>query len=98
MRPGNLLPAREMTIAWPLMLLLALLAWLLVVGQADDTEMGPGAMGLGLPLFLLLWVIMMAAMMFPSVSPVAITWVRPSAVSRPAPSGQRGPRSSWADT
>ncbi|UIX34075.1 DUF2182 domain-containing protein [Streptomyces sp. GQFP] len=65
-----------MTVAWPLMLLLALLAWLLVVGQADDTEMGPGTMGLGLPLFLLFWVIMMAAMMFPSVSPVAITWVR----------------------
>jgi predicted metal-binding membrane protein len=65
-----------MTIAWSLMLLLALIAWLLVVGQADDTDMGPGTMGLGLPLFLLLWVIMMIAMMFPSVSPVAITWVR----------------------
>ncbi|WP_435882566.1 DUF2182 domain-containing protein [Streptomyces umbrinus] len=76
MRPGNLLPAREMTAAWSLMLLLALLAWLLVVGQASGSEMGPGTMGLGLPLFLLLWVIMMAAMMFPSVSPVAITWVR----------------------
>ncbi|WP_411057725.1 DUF2182 domain-containing protein [Streptomyces sp. E11-3] len=66
-----------MTAAWSLMLLLAVLAWVLVVGQADGSmDMGPGTMGLGLPLFLLLWVIMMIAMMFPSVAPVAVTWVR----------------------
>ncbi|WP_189184620.1 DUF2182 domain-containing protein [Streptomyces albiflavescens] len=76
MRPGNLLPARTMTVAWSLLLLLALLAWLLVVEQADGMELGPGTMGLDLPLFLLLWVIMMIAMMFPSVAPVAITWAR----------------------
>jgi predicted metal-binding membrane protein len=33
-------------------------------------------MGLALPAFLLLWVVMMSAMMFPSVAPVAVTWVR----------------------
>jgi predicted metal-binding membrane protein len=33
-------------------------------------------MGVALPLLLLLWVTMMAAMMLPSVAPVAITWVR----------------------
>ncbi|MEU4999770.1 DUF2182 domain-containing protein [Streptomyces sp. NPDC021622] len=67
-----------MTIAWSVMVVLALLAWLLTAAQAGDMDMGmePGTMGLGLPLFVLLWVTMMVAMMFPSVAPVAITWVR----------------------
>ncbi|WP_262386947.1 DUF2182 domain-containing protein [Streptomyces sp. TRM49041] len=60
------------------MALLAALAWLLTVAQARDMGPGmePGTMGLALPLFLLLWVVMMVAMMFPSVAPVAITWAR----------------------
>jgi predicted metal-binding membrane protein len=33
-------------------------------------------MGLALPLFLVLWLVMMAAMMLPSMAPVAITWAR----------------------
>ena len=37
---------------------------------------GSGTMGLALPLFLAFWVAMMAAMMFPSVAPVAILWTR----------------------
>jgi predicted metal-binding membrane protein len=37
---------------------------------------GPGTMGLGLPLFLVFWVVMMAAMMFPSITPVAVLWTR----------------------
>ncbi|EPJ40083.1 hypothetical protein STAFG_2838 [Streptomyces afghaniensis 772] len=36
----------------------------------------PGTMGMAQPLFLLLWVTMMAAMMLPSMAPVALTWVR----------------------
>ncbi|MCB5179679.1 DUF2182 domain-containing protein [Streptomyces sp. SMC 277] len=55
---------------------LALLAWVLVLGQARGMGVEPGTMGLALPLFLVLWVVMMAAMMFPSVAPVAITWAR----------------------
>jgi predicted metal-binding membrane protein len=35
-----------------------------------------GAMNTQLPLFLTMWVTMMAAMMFPSVAPVAILWAR----------------------
>lgn len=37
---------------------------------------GPGTMGLSLPLFLAMWVVMMTAMMFPSVAPMAILWTR----------------------
>ncbi|MGW6708003.1 DUF2182 domain-containing protein [Streptomyces sp. NPDC054956] len=75
-RPGILLPARDLGVAWLLMVLLAVPAWLLTVGQSRHMGMEPGTMGLALPLFLLLWVVMMAAMMLPSVAPVAITWVR----------------------
>jgi predicted metal-binding membrane protein len=58
------------------MVLIALLAWLLTIAQARDMGIEPGTMGMGLPLFLLLWLAMMTAMMFPSVAPVAVTWVR----------------------
>ncbi|MFE4634928.1 DUF2182 domain-containing protein [Streptomyces sp. NPDC056773] len=76
-RPGVLLPRRDLALGWTLMVLIAVLAWVLTIGQArhmGGTE--PGTMGLALPLFLLLWVVMMAAMMLPSVAPVALTWVR----------------------
>ncbi|MFI1721949.1 DUF2182 domain-containing protein [Streptomyces sp. NPDC020489] len=36
----------------------------------------PGTMGLALPLFLALWVVMLAVMMLPSLAPVALTWVQ----------------------
>jgi predicted metal-binding membrane protein len=55
---------------------LAALAWVVTLGQSRDSGMEPGTMGLALPLFLLLWVVMMAAMMLPSMAPVAITWAR----------------------
>lgn len=75
-RPGVLLPRRDLAVAWILMVLLAALAWTLTVGQSRHTGMEPGTMGLAMPGFLLLWVVMMVAMMLPSVAPVAITWVQ----------------------
>jgi predicted metal-binding membrane protein len=73
---GGLLPARELAGAWSLILLVVVPAWVLTVGQARDMGAEPGTMGMTLPLFLLLWVTMMAAMMLPSVAPVAFTWAR----------------------
>ncbi|MGW1747045.1 DUF2182 domain-containing protein [Streptomyces sp. NPDC002092] len=73
---GGLLPARELAVAWLLVVLIAVPAWALTIGQARDMGVEPGTMGMALPLFLLLWVTMMAAMMLPSMAPVAITWVR----------------------
>jgi predicted metal-binding membrane protein len=58
------------------LVLIAVPAWLLTIGQAQDMGIEAGTMGMGVPLFLLLWLAMMIAMMFPSVAPVAITWVR----------------------
>lgn len=73
---GGLLPARDLAAAWILVVLIAVPAWALTIGQARDMGVEPGTMGMALPLFLLLWVTMMAAMMLPSMAPVALTWVR----------------------
>ncbi|MFC5639374.1 DUF2182 domain-containing protein [Streptomyces bullii] len=73
---GGLLPKRDLAAAWLLVVLIAVPAWALTVGQARGMGVGPGTMGMALPLFLLLWVTMMAAMMLPSMAPVALTWVR----------------------
>ncbi|MEU9349992.1 DUF2182 domain-containing protein [Streptomyces griseoloalbus] len=73
---GGLLPARALAASWFLIVLIAVPAWALTIGQARDMGVEPGTMGMALPLFLLLWVTMMAAMMLPSMAPVAVTWVR----------------------
>ncbi|MFE1202874.1 DUF2182 domain-containing protein [Streptomyces sp. NPDC058762] len=73
---GRLLPTRELVLAWFLIILVAVPAWVLTIGQARGMGAEPGTMGMALPLFLLLWLTMMAAMMLPSMAPVAITWVR----------------------
>lgn len=83
LRSGTLLPARDLAVAWTLFLLIAALAWVLTAGQARDMGIEPGTMGMALPLFLLLWLAMMAAMMLPSVAPVAVTWAK--AIGRQSP-------------
>lgn len=76
LRTGALLPVRELAVAWSLLVVIAALSWALTVDQARDMGVEPGTMGMALPLFLLLWLAMMAAMMLPSVAPVALTWAR----------------------
>jgi predicted metal-binding membrane protein len=61
---------------WIALCLLAALAWAVTVVQANGMSVGPGTMGLALPAFIALWVVMMAAMMFPSVAPMVIVWIR----------------------
>ncbi|WP_282700584.1 DUF2182 domain-containing protein [Streptomyces sp. CC219B] len=73
---GALLPARDLAAAWSVVVLITVPAWALTIGQAQDMGVEPGTMGMALPLFLVLWVTMMAAMMLPSMAPVALTWVR----------------------
>ncbi|MEV7028074.1 DUF2182 domain-containing protein, partial [Kitasatospora sp. NPDC093558] len=76
LRTGVLMPARDLAVAWGLIVVIAALAWVFTVGQARDMGIEPGTMGMALPLFLVLWLAMMAAMMLPSVAPVAVTWAR----------------------
>jgi predicted metal-binding membrane protein len=61
---------------------MAALAWAVTVIQARGMGVGPGTMGLSLAAFLALWVVMMTAMMFPSVAPMVVVWVR-SVSARP---------------
>jgi len=61
---------------WIALCLLAALAWAVTVAQANSMSVGPGTMGLTFPAFIALWVVMMAAMMFPSVAPMVIVWIR----------------------
>jgi predicted metal-binding membrane protein len=70
------MPLRYVVLPWTAMLLLAVLAWVVTVRQASGMGLAAGTMNTQLPLFLAMWVTMMAAMMFPSVAPTAILWAR----------------------
>ena len=56
--------------------MLAVLAWVVTLQQAHGMGVGPGSMGLSVLAFIALWVVMMAAMMFPSVAPMVVVWIR----------------------
>jgi predicted metal-binding membrane protein len=57
-------------------LLLAAVAWLVVIRQASGMTSAPGTMGFHLLGFLALWTVMMAAMMLPAVAPVGAMYSR----------------------
>jgi len=76
MRPAQALPPRQLAVPWIAVAALAAVAWAVTVVLARDMGNGPGTMGLALLPFLGLWVVMMAAMMLPSVAPVAVLWTR----------------------
>src|SRR5258708_37604022 len=67
---------RELALPWIAVAALAAVAWAVTVMLARMMGNGPGTMGLALLPFLGLWVVMMAAMMLPSVAPVAVLWTR----------------------
>jgi predicted metal-binding membrane protein len=75
-RPAPVLPPRQLAPPWIAVAALAAVAWAVTVMLARGMGNGPGTMGLALLPFLGLWVVMMAAMMLPSVAPVAVLWTR----------------------
>jgi predicted metal-binding membrane protein len=75
-RPVQVLPPRQLAVPWIAVAMLAAVAWVVTIVLARDMGNGPGTMGLALLPFLGLWVVMMAAMMLPSVAPVAVLWTR----------------------
>jgi predicted metal-binding membrane protein len=75
-RPVQALPPRQLAVPWIAVAALAAAAWAVTVMLARTMGNGPGTMGLALLPFLGLWVVMMAAMMLPSVAPVAVLWTR----------------------
>jgi predicted metal-binding membrane protein len=75
-RPVQAVPPRQLAVPWLAVTALAAVAWVVTVLLARDMGNGPGTMGLALLPFLGLWVVMTAAMMLPSVAPVAVLWTR----------------------
>ena len=72
---------------WIGLCLIAVLAWVATITWVGPMGVGPGTMGLSLAAFLFVWVVMMTAMMFPSVAPMAIVWIR-SVGARPTTQGR----------
>jgi predicted metal-binding membrane protein len=58
------------------LLVLAALAWVLTSRQMAGMDAGPGTDPGGLSFFLVTWVVMMAAMMFPSIAPMVLMFAR----------------------
>lgn len=81
---------RQLAVPWLVLAALAALAWVVTVDQARGMGVGPGTMGMALPFFLTMWVAMMAAMMFPSVAPIAVLWTR--SISKRAKGTERAAR------
>src|SRR5215211_7655680 len=83
--PTRPLAAQRNTIL-SLLLALAAAAWALLAWHASDPAMDMGmaspTMGLRAPLFLAIWVAMMAAMMFPAAAPMILTFHRLQAGKR----------------
>jgi predicted metal-binding membrane protein len=75
-RPVQALPPRQLAVAWLAVAALAAVAWAVTVALARRMGSVPGTMGLALLPFVGLWVVMMAAMMLPSVASVAVLWTR----------------------
>ncbi len=67
---------RETAPAWIALLVAAVVAWHITLDDARTMGTAAGTMGMPLVPFLAMWTAMMAAMMFPSVAPVAILWSR----------------------
>jgi predicted metal-binding membrane protein len=67
---------RRLTPQAAVLLLVAAVAWLVTVGRAGAMAGMTGTMGLSLPTFVGMWTLMMAAMMLPSVAPVASMYQR----------------------
>jgi predicted metal-binding membrane protein len=74
--PVQALAPGQLAVPWVAVAALAAVAWAVTIMLARSMGNGPGTMGLALPPFLGLWVVMMAAMMLPSVAPVAVLWTR----------------------
>src|SRR5450631_1074489 len=81
-RPALGVSLSELLPWWIGLCLIAALAWVATITWAGPMGVGPGTMGLSLAAFLFVWVVMMAAMMFPSVAPMAVVWIR-SVAARP---------------
>ena len=63
--------ARDAARAWGALALLAAGCWVVTIHEAHAMGSGPGTMGMAFPLFIAVWLAMMAAMMLPAIGPAA---------------------------
>jgi predicted metal-binding membrane protein len=84
-RPVSSALPRERALILVALLVLAALAWVLLIWQAqtmddgmamDDSMAADLTMGMAAPLFLAMWVAMMVAMMFPTAAPMMLTFAQ----------------------
>lgn len=85
--------SRERNLILAALLILAAGAWVVVIQQsrASDDEMMSLTMGMGAPVFIGIWVLMMVAMMFPAAAPMILTF---SAIQ----AGKRDRGQTWTPT
>jgi predicted metal-binding membrane protein len=74
--PLKAVPPRQLAWPWIAVGAVAALAWVVTLALYRHMGNGPGTMGLTLLPFIGLWIVMMAAMMLPSVAPVGVLWAR----------------------
>jgi predicted metal-binding membrane protein len=82
--PGSYPLPRERNLILGLLILLAAVAWAILVWQAttmDATRLGL-TMGMGAAVFLAIWIVMMVAMMFPTAAPMILMFNRVAAGKR----------------
>ncbi len=85
---------RERTLVLALLLILTAMSWAILIWQSrtmNEMDMGL-TMGMGAISFLVIWVVMMIAMMFPTVAPMILVFAR---VQRDRPSGKRAFVFTW---
>jgi hypothetical protein len=61
---------------WIALLALTVRTWIVTLDQVRAMGNGAGTMGMPFRAFVAMWTAKKAAMMFPSVAPVAILWIR----------------------
>src|SRR3972149_317888 len=74
---------RERNLILASLLVLAAAAWAVLAWQSGTERDAMGlTMGMGAPLFIAVWVLMMVAMMFPTAAPMILTFARVHAGKR----------------
>jgi len=68
--PATIEAPRGLPAVWVALVAAAAAAWFLLGRQASEMGVGPGTMGMRLPAFMAMWVVMMGAMMYPAIGPM----------------------------
>jgi predicted metal-binding membrane protein len=72
----NSVPRTSPLVLWSALLCISALAWAITIHGALAMGNMPGTMGMGIVSFLIMWTIMMAGMMLPSLAPMASIFIR----------------------